>query len=311
MRCPRYHHFVRFNPQGTVSRCGHMIGAPEFQSLEEMNNSTWLYNITHDDEWPRECSRCRESEELGHTSIRQHSIELHQQQTVKDYLLVGGILDNVCNSGCLTCSPECSTKIGSLISNDYPRFDNYAKFRQLPQSRIVQLDINGGEPSASKNYSDLLDNLPENLTSIRLNTNCSRVLFKLRDIQDSGIAVTVTVSLDGIGDVHDLVRWPIRWENFYRNLMIYREMGLSNFNTWTTVSALNIGDLDNIIEFTQQHHIDHSYAFLHQPEVLNVRYKNHLTLPHQGKFGIVATGENNQVELDKFLQRELSLRGIK
>ena len=36
MYCPRLDHFVRFNPNGTVSRCGHMVNSPEFDTLEKM-----------------------------------------------------------------------------------------------------------------------------------------------------------------------------------------------------------------------------------------------------------------------------------
>ena len=45
MDCPRLNHFVRFNPTGSVSRCGHMVGAPEFDSLEAMDSSAWLKKI--------------------------------------------------------------------------------------------------------------------------------------------------------------------------------------------------------------------------------------------------------------------------
>jgi hypothetical protein len=44
-------------------------------------------------------------------------------------------------------------------------------------------------------------------------------------------------------------------------------------NTWTTVSALNVDDLPNIISFTQQHNIDHSYAYLKHPVELDVKNK--------------------------------------
>ena len=84
-----------------------------------------------------------------------------------------------------------------------------------------------------------------------------------------GVDVTVTVSLDGIGAVHDIVRWPIKWDKFYANLMKYKSMPVK-LNLWTTVSVLNIDDLPNIIAFAQEHGIDHSYAYLKQPAELAV-----------------------------------------
>jgi len=45
-------------------------------------------------------------------------------------------------------------------------------------------------------------------------------------------------------------------------------------NLWTTVSALNVDDLPNIIAFAQEHNIDHSYAYLKSPMELTVENKD-------------------------------------
>ena len=276
MHCPRLDHFVRFNPKGTVSRCGHMVDAPEFNTLEEMDASLWLRNVKlsmHKGIWPKWCERCKQTEQLNQTSIRLNAIEFDKLQKQEDYLSVGGVLDNICNSACLTCNETLSTLIGGLKSKTYPIVDNSNKFWELPLDRIVHLDINGGEPSASKNYKDILSNLPKNIKSVRLNTNCSTVLEELIPLTNRGVHVTVTVSLDGIGSVHDFVRWPIKWEKFYKNLLAYKAMPIQ-LNLWTTVSALNVDDLTNIIDFAKQHNIDHSYAYLKSPAELDVKNKD-------------------------------------
>ena len=64
LSCPRLNHFVRFNPDGTVSRCGHMVSPPQFNSLEEMDSSKWLADIKQqfeDNQWPSECARCQQT----------------------------------------------------------------------------------------------------------------------------------------------------------------------------------------------------------------------------------------------------------
>lgn len=276
MQCPRLDHFIRFNPNGTVSRCGHMVNAPEFNNLDELTSSSWLQSIKLDferDAWPSECSRCNKTEQENNTSIRLNSIRLDQEQTRHDYLQVGGVLDNLCNAGCLTCNENLSSKIGSLKNRVFPIVNNSNKFWELPQDRIVHLDINGGEPSYSKNYKRLLQNLPPNLKTLRLNTNGNVILNELTDVVKKGIEVTVTVSFDGVGPVHEFVRWPLRWEKFFDNLMVYKSMPVK-LNLWTTVSALNVDDLPNIIEFAKQHNINHSYAYLTEPKELAVENKN-------------------------------------
>lgn len=310
MQCSRLDHFVRFNPDGTVSRCGHMINPPRFNSLLEMENSDWLQTVKSHDR-PVECMRCVETESINNTSIRLNAIEFHKKQTQPDYLIVGGVLDNICNSGCLTCNQELSTKIGSLLSKTYPIVDNTNHFWKLPIERIVHLDINGGEPSASKNYKEILKNPPPNIKSIRINTNCSLIIDEVESLIDRGIQITVTVSLDGIEEVHDFVRWPIKWDKFYDNLMFYKSIKEIDLNTWTTVSALNIHNFIAIKQFVAKHQINHSYAFLHDPKPLSVQYQNNLTLPYKEMFpNIVAVDKNNQHELDEFIQQQKQMRDI-
>ena len=272
MHCPRLDHFVRFNPSGTVSRCGHMVDLPQFDSIADMESSMWLHEIKEQfarNVWPDECQRCKEVEQESPSSIRIHALALNELETQPDYLQVGGVLDNVCNAACMTCGPDCSTRIGALTSKTFPIVDNSSRFWSLPQQRIRHLDINGGEPSYSKNYKRLLANLPPNLQTLRLNTNGNVVLNELVDIAAQGIEVTVTVSCDGIGAVHELMRWPIKWETFYQNLMTYKTMPV-RLNLWTTVSVLNIDDLPNIQAFDQEHGIDHGYAYLKTPVELSV-----------------------------------------
>ena len=293
MRCPRLDHFVRFNPNGTVSRCGHMVNPATFDSLEEMDSSVWLRKVREQfdqDRWPSECRRCEETEKINGVSIRTHSIKFDKTQTQSDYLTVGGVLDNVCNSACMTCNEDLSTKIGSFKSKHYVIVDNTNRFWALPQERIVHLDLNGGEPSHSKNYKTVINNLPPNVKSIRLNTNCSTVLTELITLVDQGINVTVTVSLDGIREVHDFIRWPIEWDKFYKNLMKYKSMPV-NLNLWTTVSVLNEKQLPEIIAFAKLHGIDHEYAYLKHPAVLDVNNKD-------------------QASIDAYIQKQKQLRGI-
>jgi len=292
-----------------------MINAPQFDSLEQMESSEWLASIkSMPNTWPKECVRCQQTEQVNNTSIRLNAIEFDKGQTRTDYLIVGGVLDNICNSACQSCNQNLSTKIGSLISRDYPIVDNSNAFWQLPLDRVVHLDINGGEPSASKNYRNILKNIPPSVTSVRINTNCSTVITEIEHLLDRGIHVTVTVSLDGIGLIHDYIRWPIKWQNFERNLLTYKSMNITELNTWTTVSALNIGDLKNIFAYTRDQGINHSWALLEQPDVLNVKYNNHFTrtadVPDRLK-SIVGNNKDNTVELQLWTYQQDQLRGIK
>lgn len=253
-----------------------MVEPPQFNNLADMESSDWLIDIKESikqDSWPSECVRCKETEQLTGTSIRLNAINFDKLQKRKDYLSIGGVLDNVCNSACLTCDENHSTLIGGLKNKTYTIVDNSTAFWSLPLDRVIHLDISGGEPSHSKNYKHILANLPKSIRSVRLNTNCSTVLEELQPLCERGVQVTVTVSLDGIGPVHDFVRWPVKWDKFYANLQRYMELPV-RLNTWTTVSALNVDDLPNILEFVKLHKLDHSYAYLKEPFELTVENKD-------------------------------------
>ena len=264
-----------------------------------------------------ECFRCQRSEKAKRESIRTNSISRHKMlhPIMNDYLIVGGVLDNVCNSACQSCHSGLSTKIGSLESKDYPRVDNYDVFKKLPQERMIEFDVNGGEPTASKNYKKILKALPHNVKIVRMNTNGSRMIPELEDVLKKNIMVIVTMSLDGIGAVHDYARWPIKWKNYEKTVNAYQALQkkykLLQLDFWTTVSCLNIKILPDIINFANDKKIPHDWAFLEQPSVLNVKYTNKFTLsakhvsPNE-----IAVDKDNSIELEAFIQRQDRLRNI-
>jgi sulfatase maturation enzyme AslB (radical SAM superfamily) len=293
MYCPRYQHFVRLNANGTFGLCGHMVNGPECTTVSEVKVHA---DRIASDEHPKECVRCWELEEQGQSSIRQAAIERDKilSKINKDYLIVGGTLDSYCNSACLTCSPNLSTKIAKLEGSVYV-MDNYDLFRQLPQERIVELDINGGEPTFSKNYKHLLDNLPTSVKLIRLNTNGSRYFEKVEELLKRKIRVIVTLSLDGTGNVHDFIRWPIRWVDYTKTVEKYIELRTKYKNLsldfWTTLNRLNLANFESIKAYAQECNIPHQYGLLKEPAVLDIN-------------------NTNEEELERFVEQQMKLRGI-
>ena len=331
MFCPRIRHFVRLNQNGTIGKCGHMVNPMGFKTFDELDKSDWLAAVEQTmakDQWPKECVRCQHTEKVKGESVRTKSIERHKvlKNRRDNYLVVGGVLDNVCNSACQTCNSTLSTKIGSLETKNYVRTSNIDQFYDLPQNRILEVDVNGGEPTASKNYKKILANLPENTIIVRMNTNGSRMIKELEGILSKRVMVIVTLSLDGVEDTHDYVRWPIKWENYIKNVKAYqtlqKQFPLLRLNSWTTVSCLNVANLPNILDFTTEHNLDHDWAFLTSPSVYQVRHRNRFT--EQAKIKLqsssypncrelaksVAVGQDNDDELIQKLEEQDNLRKI-
>jgi sulfatase maturation enzyme AslB (radical SAM superfamily) len=331
MHCPRLDHFVRLDYTGKIGKCGHMNKGRVFDTVEDMQDSEWLKSIKDqmsEDKWPAECIRCELTENTSNSSIRLDMIERDKilKAIKKDYLIVGGMLDNICNSACQSCSPYLSTKLGSLHRKDYKQLDNYNNFTKLPQDRIVELDITGGEPTASPAYKKLLLNLPESVKIVRINTNGSLMIPEIPYLLDRGVRIIITLSLDGVGDIHDYLRWPIKWTRYTQNVLNYLELrskhDMLRLNCWTTVSCLNIGDMENILTYTEQNNLDHAYGFCVRPTALDVRSTNKFTSEAKDKLlssdrsllrslgERCCTLKDNSKELKQFIDAQDKLRKI-
>jgi len=326
MYCPRLDHFVRFNNTGTIGKCGHMTAAPEFPNWESMQKSSWLADIKKqmdNNQWPSECQSCQTTEHSSDPhSIRLNSIKRDTilSKIKTDYLILGGVLDNICNSACQSCNAGLSTKIGSLETKDYIKINNVSLFNKLPMEQVVELDLNGGEPTASPAYKKLLTDLPVNVKIIRVNTNGSRLLPNIKKILDKNIKLIVTLSLDGVGNVHDYVRWPITWKNYTSIVAQYVELKEQYSNltleAWTTVHSLNVENFDAIVDYANQMHLNHDWAFLNTPRPLNPIYTNAFTVNAKNNLKDtnvalkIATHENNQQKLDSFIAKQDSIRNI-
>ena len=348
--------------QTVVMNCCVMTDAPLFNSYDEMMSSQWLSTtkkLFSKNRWPAECVRCKEQEEIGVKSDRLQWIDFHQNLLIDhgaDYLTVSMMLDNVCNTACQFCNPHISSKIASLqklplkiqqigpyggklalhrISSKIASLQKLPlKIRQvgpyeekLPLHRITQIDLEGGEPSNSKNVKQLLTNLPQQVKTITIYTNARCFLDELVPVAERNIQVRISISLDGVGPVQEYVRWPTQWSEFCQTIEKYKELQIRFPDTVsvtfkTTICALNLFDLPNIINFAEKQNVRHSVSQLAYPRALQISSTNSYTLSARKQlekspielcqqFALgTATQKENQQEIDKFIDQQDTLRKI-
>ena len=348
--------------QTVVMNCCVMTDAPLFNSYDEMMSSQWLSTtkkLFSKNRWPAECVRCKEQEEIGVKSDRLQWIDFHQNLLIDhgaDYLIVSMMLDNVCNTACQFCNPHISSKIASLqklplkiqqigpygeklplhrISSKIASLQKLPlKIRQvgpyeekLPLHRITQIDLEGGEPSNSKNVKNLLANLPQQVKTVTIYTNARCFLDELVPVAERNIQVRISISLDGVGPVQEYVRWPTQWSEFCQTIEKYKELQIRFPDTVsvtfkTTICALNLVDLPNIINFAEKQNVRHSVSQLAYPRALQISSTNSYTLSARKQlekspielcqqFALgTATQKENQQEIDKFIDQQDTLRKI-
>ena len=310
-----------------------MTNAPLFNSYDEMMSSQWLSTtkkLFSKNQWPAECVRCKEQEEIGVKSDRLQWIDFHQNLLIDhgaDYLTVSMMLDNVCNTACQFCNPHVSSKIASLQKLPLKIRQVGPYEEKLPLHRITQIDLEGGEPSNSKNVKQLLTNLPQQVKTITIYTNARCFLDELVPVAERNIQVRISISLDGVGPVQEYVRWPTQWSEFCQTIEKYKELQIRFPDTVsvtfkTTICALNLFDLPNIINFAEKQNVRHSVSQLAYPRALNISSANSYTIfarkqlekspievCQQFALG-TATQKENQQEIDKFIDQQDTLRKI-
>ncbi|MDX1417712.1 MAG: radical SAM protein, partial [Candidatus Promineifilaceae bacterium] len=165
-------------------------------------------------------------------------------------------VNDICNSRCQMCniwqkkldyqiSPE---ELAVVTAN--PLFSN-----------VRSVGVNGGEPTLRKDLPELVTVLYKNLPNLRgisLITNAYQdqvVIQRIKEIgqvvHDFGGYLDVMVSVDGVGDVHDLVRG--KPGNFTRAEKVIDYIQDSVFvdtaRLGCTVIKDNVFDLHNLLEF--------------------------------------------------------------
>jgi hypothetical protein len=306
------------------------VQADTYAELQQME---WLKAAKKDmseGKWPKECSLCHNKEANGVISMRERHNQEHTVHKLirEDYIKVELVVDNLCNGGCQMCHPLASTKVGALYDKqNYPQFDNMAKFNSLPLERLTRLDIIGGEPSYSGIAKNLLRNLPPSVVGTKIITNGSKSLLpEIAPLLERGIEIRLLVSFDGVGPVYNYVRWPVAYEKVLASLREYIEFSKSypNFTIRLpiTVSALNVNDMINIFNVADELGVPGNFCFAYWPLELNPLFANELTLRAKNTLkdstntqviairNLIATKENNQLQFDKFVKEQDALRKI-
>jgi len=268
---------IDISPQGALTPCCKFQMSKyndsfnvQTQTLDDYVGSAFLVKIKQEFSqglWPRGCERCRIEEENNITSKRQLDYERwhqHYQQHDIDsakWITASIAFGNTCNLKCITCGPYSSSKwqkehqkihnvnIGHV---KFYKSDFIEKFiEQAPG--VIHLDIPGGEPflSGVQEQKHLLNHYITTGQSkhISLHYTTNVTLFPDQewwDIWKHFENVDIQLSIDGIGDRYEYIRYPAKWAEVVENTKRYIDKYQDNIQLSVshTVSAYNIYYLD-------------------------------------------------------------------
>ena len=191
--------------------------------------------------WNKDCWECQRLESAGQRSFR---LAMLDKFGVKENLSgpqrIDLLFDLSCNLACRICGPNSSTmwqkhlKENNMPIGNYPtksRMDDIIKvLRSLDLSNLEMVQYCGGETlmgntywETSKILAELIPDAKEKLT-LGFQTNGTQIVDeKYYEIIEKFHLVKFLISLDGVGERFDYLRWPANWNQVSDNILQMRE----------------------------------------------------------------------------------------
>jgi hypothetical protein len=201
----------------------------------------WLSTI---DDWVPECNHCQEIEKQGLNSGRLQSFNKisYNDSPVTEITSLEFQTGNDCNSACLICDARFSTTWQKYNKNKnifaIEVDDSFAKVdvglnsirNLIDLTKLKNLGfVNGGEPLKSRIHIDIINEISKhtNLEKIELvyNTNGSyKPTEEIVNLWKKFKSVLIHVSVDGIDDHFNYLRWPLQWNQVKDNMKFMLEL---------------------------------------------------------------------------------------
>ena len=298
--CPQPWVGLDINPQGQVKPC---CKYDEFlgDTIDDYFSSNKLEQLKQQflaNQRPPGCKRCWDDEDAGHQSKRlidlQYTLSSVNLSKLKMLSLPFG---NTCNLKCRTCRGESSSRWiadEEKLRTTFPDIQIYKhqKFYKQKQfidqiyslsSDLENIIFPGGESFITGvpeqlEYLDFL--IGKNAKNITLNyiTNCtvfpdSRFWNRWKFFKK----VNVQLSIDGIEDKFEYIRYPANWSEVYNNIKSYQKKQNITSNLQLsighTVSIFNILDVKDFAIWCIKEGLPKPYyGLVSQPEYFDIRF---------------------------------------
>jgi sulfatase maturation enzyme AslB (radical SAM superfamily) len=266
-------------------------------TIQDYRSSQLLIDVKQEfnqGRWPKGCNRCQIEESSGIKSKRILDHERWKQHydlyNLEDnhILTVSMALGNTCNLKCIICGPVASSKWQKEYFDIYNiKVESIESVRKSVISGItdiapnlVHIDIHGGEPFLSgiaehRTFLDhYIDNKSASQVSIHYTTNGT--VWPEQEWFDRWQhfkEVDLQISIDGIRERYEYLRYPANWDALESNVKKYvdYEKTQPNFRLSVahTVSAYNIFYLEEFINWCADIKLPKPWiGKLHRPDIL-------------------------------------------
>lgn len=292
------------SPQGVLSPCCKFQVALYEEKFNIQTHS--LLDYVHSDllsqvreqlksgQWPAGCERCKIDEDNGIQSKRQldaqrwHSHYSKIDPDRSEFITASVAFGNTCNLKCITCNSSTSSKwhqeYAEVYGVEYKPVHFYRRdfvdtlISQVPN--LVHLDIPGGEPllagiaEQKKLLQHYIDSNKASSITLHYTTNATNFPDESWiELWSHFQEVDIQLSIDGIGNRYQYIRYPADWNVLVCNVQQYLELERQQHNIRLsvshTVSAYNILYIPEFVGWCAD-------VGLPEPWLGRVHYPNHM-----------------------------------
>lgn len=279
IHCPMIHGGLQINLKKNTEKiyANHCCLRPG--TLIEMKGDTiWndpslvpLRELNKNNIWDKGCWACKGNESAGITSLRSGMLEKFGKKTnLSGPARLDLMFDINCNLACRSCGPSVSTFWQKHLKDNNIIFD-----APKPESRVDDmidilktLDLNnlemvvfcGGETLLGQGYwrvaeaiADMVPAAREKIT-LSFQTNGTQPIAERNfKIIERFQLVKLNISLDGINQKFEYLRWPASWEQVVENIKTLKNTLPVNvmFLIEETVNVLNLYYLSELADWAK------------------------------------------------------------
>ena len=135
------------------------------------------------------------------------------------------------------------------------------------------LKIIGGEPLMDKNLLQKLQELDEEQKqrlSIWVVTNGSVNLNDILDKLGNFKGIFFTVSIEGVGQVHEYARYGSNWKQLEQNILSFKQSDTRGITIHHTIQASTLLGLEDLTHWCNQNNLSITLGFVEHPDYLSV-----------------------------------------
>jgi len=252
---------------------------------------------------PEACNTCWLHESVGNNSMRTSTDQIFPELTYgidytnqsQDIHTLDLHLGNVCNLKCRICGPSSSsawvkeTGEDSVFQPSWIDDQNSMLWQHLKMNldTLKYITFHGGEPFLDRKHYAIIDYLIEqNRTDIKLHYNTNGTVYPnvlLNKLQQFN-SVTLSFSIDNVGERFEYERHGKSWDFVYKNLVKFSKLDKSRFilEFNSTVSVFNILDLDSVVDLCDELGYNPHFQILQSPSYYSI-----LTIPKDKRHPII------------------------